>query len=77
MALEDIPVENRATEEHGDRYPNIYDLLSNLQAHADLPNGPIERIEVTCLANGEGNCRWWTPRAEEPVGVHLPDPRLP
>jgi hypothetical protein len=59
-----------------DRYPNIYDVLATLQHSADLPNVPIEKVEVTCLANGELNCRWWEARAEEPDFVHYSDPLL-
>lgn len=59
-----------------DRYRNIYDLLSDLSESGQLPNEPVERVEITCLANGEANCRYWTARAEEPEGLFLPDPLL-
>lgn len=55
-----------------DHYPNLYDVLATLQQHDEVPNEPVERIEITALANGEANCRWWLPRAEEPEGIHMP-----
>lgn len=55
-----------------DNYPNLYDVLLVLQQHEDVPNEAVERVEITTLANGEANCRWWTPKAEEPEGIHIP-----
>ena len=56
-----------------DRYPNIYDVLVKLQHDANLPNEPIERIEVTALASGECTYRYWLARAEEPEGGYWPE----
>lgn len=55
-----------------DRYPNIYDLLRALEESGELPNGPVERLEITCLASGEATYRMWEPRAEESEGGYLP-----
>lgn len=55
-----------------DRYPNIYDLLAAIQESGNLPNVPLERLEVTALASGEAQYRYWLPRAEEPEGGYLP-----
>jgi hypothetical protein len=55
-----------------DRYPKIQEALSVLQRGGTLPDVPIERIELTCLANGEYNLRWWEARAEEPDFVNVP-----
>lgn len=59
-------------DHNADRYPRIRHALSAVQDK--LPNEAlyVERIEFVCMANGEVNCRWWTPRAEEPDGIFLP-----
>lgn len=64
-----LPIEDPAPQ---DRYPNIYDLLAVLQEAGDLPNEPIERLEVTALASGEATYRFWRVRAEESEGGYLP-----
>jgi hypothetical protein len=66
--------EEKQPDHNVDRYPNIYDVLSNISEQADLPNGGIERLEVSCFASGEATYRYWTPRAEEPEGGYLPRP---
>jgi len=54
-----------------DRYPDFADVLAALQEAEDLPDGPLERVEITTLASGEATCRVWTPRAEEAIGMYL------
>jgi len=39
----------------------------------ELPNGPVERLEITTLASGEATYRVWEPRADEPIGGYLRD----
>jgi len=50
-----------------DRYPIIQDVLQSLPSQPDFPEGPVERIEVTALANGDYTWRVWPARAEEPA----------
>jgi len=57
-----------------DRYPNVYDALAVIQDGDILPNEPVERVEMTCLANGEITYRYWTVGAEEPEGGVLRAP---
>jgi hypothetical protein len=54
-----------------DRYPDLSDVLRRIIASDALPSGPIERLEVTCLAGGEATCRVWPARASEPEGMYL------
>ena len=51
-----------------DRYPDFAKVLRGLLNEAEIPDGPVERIEVTTLANGEATYRVWAARAEEAVG---------
>lgn len=55
-----------------DRYPTLSQALTKI--HAEIASGKvvIDRLELTCLANGEVNCKWWEPRAEEPTFVFIP-----
>lgn len=55
-----------------DRYLTLGEALKAIQGSIENVNEPVERVEVTALANGEANCRWWTPRAEEPEAVFIP-----
>lgn len=57
-----------------DRYPTFRDVLHAILDDADFPDEPIERCEVTTLANGEATYRYWLSRAEEPEGGLLPPP---
>lgn len=54
-----------------DRHPTFDQVMQRISHEADLPTGPVERLEVNCLASGELTYRWWTPRAEEPEGGYL------
>jgi hypothetical protein len=56
-----------------DRYPELKKVLQAVSDAQDLPEGPIERLEVTCLASGEATYRVWAARAEEPEGGYLPN----
>lgn len=54
-----------------DRFPHLQDVLAVIQDIDETANGPVERLEITCLASGEATYRIWPPRAEEPVGGYI------
>lgn len=56
-----------------DRYPDVVTGLRRIIAQAELPEGPVEWLEVNFAANGEGTCRWRHPRSDEIDGVLLRD----
>jgi len=62
------PVNGQPVDPNTDRYPNIYDVLAAVAADIETEDPHVERIEVTCLANGESTYRFWLPRAEESEG---------
>jgi hypothetical protein len=66
------PGELTLAQANEDRYPKLTRVLQRIAGEADLPTGAIERLEVTCLANGDATYRVWPARAEEPVGGFLP-----
>jgi len=51
-----------------DRYPSARAAFSRILEQGGLPDGPVERVEMTALANGEVTYRYWTVNAEEPEG---------
>jgi hypothetical protein len=51
-----------------DRYPDAKKIVARVFDEEDYPDGPVERIEVTLLANGEATWRVWAARAEEARG---------
>lgn len=55
-----------------DRYPEFNQAMRRIIQEADIPDGPIERVEVTFLASGEATYRVWQARAEESEGGYLP-----
>jgi len=57
-----------------DRYPTAVNLLRRIIQEGELPTGPIERLEVTCLASGEATYRVWEPRSEDADGGYLSAP---
>lgn len=54
-----------------DHYPELKTVFAEVLRFEELPEGPIERVEVTCLASGDATCRVWAARSEEPVGMLL------
>jgi hypothetical protein len=60
------------TDFNSDRYPDVYNVLRRILQNEPFPKGPIERLEVTTLANGEANWRVTPARAEVTEGGHLP-----
>jgi hypothetical protein len=55
-----------------DRYPSLTSVLNKVQQRMPSEVVHIERLEVTCLANGDATYRVWTPRAEEPETGFIP-----
>lgn len=55
-----------------DRYPTFNQALRRIQTETEIPDGPVERLELHCHASGEVTYRVWGPRAEEPEGGYLP-----
>lgn len=52
-----------------DRYPDLDAVLNEIRRHPDFFDGPVERLEIHLLPSGEGACRVWAPKAEEPLVV--------
>lgn len=61
-------------DHNADHYPDAVTGLRRVIQEADLPDGPIEYLEVAWLANGSGTYRVRAPRAEETQGGYLPLP---
>jgi hypothetical protein len=59
-----------------DRYLTLTQALARINSEIASGGVTVDRVEITCLANGEANCRWWTPRSEEAEFVHIPDPTI-
>jgi hypothetical protein len=57
-----------------DRYPDLDRVIRHIEDDLDLPDGPIERLELTFLASGEATYRVWAARAEDPEGGYIPPP---
>lgn len=66
-----------AWDPDADRFQDIREVVDEVLHEHDFPSGPIERLEITCLANGEANARVWVARAEEPAGFHYENPDMP
>lgn len=66
------PGELTLEESMRDRYPDLITVLRRIAGEADLPEGPIERLEVSTHADGSSTYRVWPARAEEPDGGYLP-----
>jgi hypothetical protein len=49
-----------------DRYPTLARVLALIHEALSAEGVYVERVEVTCLANGDATYRVWQPRAEEP-----------
>jgi hypothetical protein len=60
------------TDTDRDRYPELSKVFSKILEAEDIPQGAIERVEVSCLAGGDATYRVYTPRAEEPIIGYFP-----
>jgi hypothetical protein len=72
----DTTQQREQTDTDTDRYPDLREAIQRFLQSDNVPEGSVERVELTFLANGEGNCRIWAARAEEPDSVFLPDPNV-
>jgi hypothetical protein len=54
-----------------DNYPGIREVFDRVLDQDELPEGDIERVEVTCLASGEATYKVWAARAEEPATGYM------
>lgn len=64
---EKTPEGNEAFNPDEDRYPSFKKVLHAISNAEDIPKGPIDRLEVHCMANGDAAWRVWPARAEEPA----------
>jgi hypothetical protein len=55
-----------------DRYPKLSSVLNKVEHRISSEVVHVERLEVTCLANGDATYRVWAPRAEEPETGFIP-----
>jgi hypothetical protein len=51
-----------------DHYPPLIDVIRAVVESENIPPDPVERFEVTLLANGQATYRVWPARAEEYEG---------
>lgn len=59
-------------DHNADRHPTFPEALRRILSEAELPDGPVERLEVFVHASGEVTYRVWEPRAEESTGGYIP-----
>lgn len=60
-----------------DHYQPIRKVIQRVLQESEFPTGDVERVEITCLANGECTYRVWPARAEEPVQGTYMNPDAP
>jgi len=68
------PANQREFNPDEDRYPAAVTALRRIIEEGDMPEGPIESLEVNVTASGELTYRIRAPRAEETEGGWLPAP---
>ena len=72
MTEAEIRAKAESIDHNEDRYPDFMDAVNGMIENVDIPDGPIERLELTFLASGEATYRVWPARAEEPIGGYIP-----
>lgn len=66
------PADDQGPADHEvDRYPTLEDVLGRVLDSDEIAGVTVDRVEITCFANGEANCRWFAPRADESDFIHL------
>jgi hypothetical protein len=55
-----------------DRYPAIGQVCNRIANALRSMDTGVEKVEITCFANGDATYRVWAPRSEEPEGGFLP-----
>jgi hypothetical protein len=68
---EESPQSPEQKSGNGDRYPTAVDGLRRIISEANLPEGPIEFLQVEFLASGEVVYTMREPRADEADGGYL------
>lgn len=63
------PEEEKASQ---DRYPSASQALRRVAAHGELPQAPVEWLEIQAQANGDLVYRYRLPRALEDDGGFVP-----
>jgi hypothetical protein len=72
MAKSAVGSEQDTFDHNADRYPDFNRAMRRIIEEAEIPDGPIERMEINFLASGECTYRVWAPRADESEGGYLP-----
>ncbi|HYJ00563.1 MAG TPA: hypothetical protein VEX36_12910, partial [Thermoleophilaceae bacterium] len=52
-------------------------VISRVLDEDSFPDGDVERVEITCLPNGEATYRVWPARADEPIEGFYNNPDAP
>ena len=60
-----------------DHYQEITNVIARVLDEEDFPEGEVERVEVTCLPNGEATWRVWPARADQPLEGFYTNPEAP
>jgi hypothetical protein len=55
----------RKVDTDSDRFPKAKDALTRISQYGDLPDEPVERIEIHAGAGGELTFRWWPARSDD------------
>jgi hypothetical protein len=64
---------DKAIDPDVDRYPTFVQGMRRILQEAEIPDVPVDRLEVNFLASGECTYRYWTARNEESDGGVLPE----
>jgi hypothetical protein len=73
MAGKQVTGPTRAVADtNADRYPKITEVFAEVVSQLEDKEAPIERVEVTALANGDATYRVYPARAEEPEMGFIP-----
>jgi hypothetical protein len=67
-----LPELPKGFDPDAEQYPTLKRVLRKIEAAPELNDTPVDRVEVSCMANGEANVRVWKAKAEEPEVLHWP-----
>jgi hypothetical protein len=69
---DELQVNEPTVDTDTDRYPTVKAAFSAILNDLEDPERKVDRVEATCLANGDVTYRSWSPRSDDAEGSFIP-----
>lgn len=74
---DEAPSDSNGFDPEADNHQDYKEVLARAEQEQDFPVSLVERVEISCLANGDATVRVWAVRSDEAIGWTYANPASP